>query len=398
MNRELGNQAQRGDPSNGGALAVFTPCLGLPSETFIHRHATAILPGRTVVVTNKLLHRSRATGERGVPALVLPVRPGPVAVLERMATRTFHSGLGWPPTRRQAEDAGKFLRAHGVTAVLLEYLHHGAHWAPFLRGLGARIVAHAHGYDVSSLLRHETVRRSYRAYDERERIVTVSEYSKGRLVEIGIEPTRISVVPCGVDVPISVPEPAEAAGGVVRCLAVGRLVPKKGILHTLRSFARARTCGVAMALDVVGDGPLRRAAMAEAARLCLGRAVTFHGTLASAEVRRLGAASDIFLHHAVRDSRSGDEEGLPVALLEAMAAGLPVVSTVHAGIPEAVTEGENGFLVPAGDESAMADRITLLAESADLRYRMGRRSWEFAAARFSWQRERDVLLKLLGLV
>ena len=83
--------------------------------------------------------------------------------------------------------------------------------------------------------------------------------------------------------------------------------------------------------------------------------------------------ADVFVQHSITDSHTGDQEGLPVAVLEAMASGLPVVATRHAGIPEAVVEGETGYLVEEGDIGAMAGHIARLAEDHTLRSKMARR-------------------------
>jgi glycosyltransferase involved in cell wall biosynthesis len=97
------------------------------------------------------------------------------------------------------------------------------------------------------------------------------------------------------------------------------------------------------------------------------------------------------------DPVSGDSEGLPVSIIEAMAHGLPVVSTRHAGIPEAVVHGETGLLVEEGDLSAMAEAILRLAHDAALRDKMGLAAHERARAHFTWQLERDRLREVLGL-
>ncbi len=81
-----------------------------------------------------------------------------------------------------------------------------------------------------------------------------------------------------------------------------------------------------------------------------------------------------------------------------MACGLPVVSTRHAGIPEAVTDGGNGFLVDEGDSAAMGARLVELASDPGLRLRMGEAGWQQARRRFSWERERSELLRILGLI
>ena len=86
-----------------------------------------------------------------------------------------------------------------------------------------------------------------------------------------------------------------------------------------------------------------------------------------------------------------------MAILEAMAEGLPVISTRHAGIPEAVLDGETGCLVEEGDSIGMAERIIHLVRNPGLRFRLGRTGWQRAKVHFSWEKERSQLLKVLGL-
>src|SRR5262249_1315641 len=107
--------------------------------------------------------------------------------------------------------------------------------------------------------------------------------------------------------------------------------------------------------------------------------------------------SDLFLQHAMTDPFTGDQEGLPVAILEAMASGLPVVSTDHAGIPEAVVDGTSGYIVSEGDTRAMAERILALAGDPDLRARMGLAGWQRVRDFYSWEKERRDLLDIFGL-
>src|SRR5207249_2345004 len=120
-------------------------------------------------------------------------------------------------------------------------------------------------------------------------------------------------------------------------------------------------------------------------------AVTLHGDQAPPFVDGLLAGADVFMQHSMRDPETGDEEGLPVAILEAMAHGLPVVSTVHAGIPEAVVDGATGRLSAEGDVDAMALHLAHLAEDREERLRLGTAGWRRARDRFTWAEERSRL-------
>jgi colanic acid/amylovoran biosynthesis glycosyltransferase len=129
----------------------------------------------------------------------------------------------------------------------------------------------------------------------------------------------------------------------------------------------------------------------------LGDAVSLRGRLHHHDVLDLLSSADVFVQHSVTDVVTGDEEGLPVAILEAMAASPPVIATQHPGIREAVVDGTTAFLVDEGDWPAMAHRLVQVADDRALRARMGHAGWRRARACFTWDRERVTLLELLGL-
>jgi len=138
----------------------------------------------------------------------------------------------------------------------------------------------------------------------------------------------------------------------------------------VEACALLRARGVPVVCDLIGEGPLRRAIEARVAAAGLRQIVRFHGGLPRPEVSRLLAAADAAVL-ASHPTRSGKREGIPVALMEAMASGLPVVATAISGIPELVQSGLTGFLVPPRDPDALADALQRLAADPDLRQQMG---------------------------
>lgn len=163
-------------------------------------------------------------------------------------------------------------------------------------------------------------------------------------------------------------------------LHVGRLVEKKGTEVLLQAVARLPDAK----LVVIGDGPERGRLERKAARL--GPRVQFLGALDSTEVAEWMQRATILAAPSMT-ARDGDAEGLPTVIVEAAACGLPVAATRHSGIPEAVVDGETGFLVPEGDAHALAERIALLLGSAGLRERMGRAARAMAEAKFDLRRQ-----------
>jgi glycosyltransferase involved in cell wall biosynthesis len=158
---------------------------------------------------------------------------------------------------------------------------------------------------------------------------------------------------------------------------VGRFVEKKGIDDLLSALASIRAAKPRAVL--IGDGPLEPQMRARAADL--GVQATFLGAQPPAEVARHLAASRMLVAPS-RTARDGDTEGLPTTILEAAAVGLPVVSTRHSGIPEAVVDGETGLLGAEADPVALAGNIARLLDDEDLRRRLGRAARERVRARF----------------
>jgi glycosyltransferase involved in cell wall biosynthesis len=179
-------------------------------------------------------------------------------------------------------------------------------------------------------------------------------------------------------------------------------VRKKAPLLTLEAFRRARSSCPTLHLDYVGSGELFPAAQQFIRDHALGQCVELHGAEPNEVVQERMRHADIFIQHSVTDPKTGDEEGLPISILEALAHGLPVVSTRHAGIPEIVQEGVMGFLVDEGDSQGMAERLLAerlleLVRDPQLRQRMGLAGWQRVKERFTWERERSDLLKILKL-
>jgi glycosyltransferase involved in cell wall biosynthesis len=160
-----------------------------------------------------------------------------------------------------------------------------------------------------------------------------------------------------------------APGDRLRLLAVGRFVEKKGFSVLLDACAQLRAQEFPLELTLVGDGPLRGQFLAQCARLHLGELVQFAGWLDETTLREAYAWADLFCCPSVIDAQ-GDRDGLPNVVLEAMAAGLPVIGSAISGIPESIADGVTGLLVPPGDPAALAMAICCCAD-IDVRVPMG---------------------------
>jgi glycosyltransferase involved in cell wall biosynthesis len=371
-------------------LAVISPWIGTRSETFIYRHMTELLPGKTVVVARKEAPHLDDR-EMQFPYLVLGER--------KLNWQWLYCGILYflklnklSPVQVKVE---QYLRRHRVKIVLSEYLDTSLKWLDVAQKMGIRFFAHAHGYDISKALRNPAMRRLYLGLEAADGIITMSEHSRNRLIGLGLSEGKISVIPYGIEVS-DIPRNRQS-NATIRCLAVGRMVAKKAPMHTLEAFRRACLINPRLRLDYVGDGELLDEARQFIHAHALNDKVLLHGSQPNPVVQGLMKNVDIFLQHSRTDPVTGDEEGLPVAILEAMANSLPVVSTRHAGIPEAVVEGVTGFLVDEGDIEDMALYIVQLANNAKLRNQFGQTAWERAKRHFSWEIEQSALSKVLGL-
>ena len=325
-----------------GTLAIFANDLG---ASFIDKHIAGIAPGCAVAV-----------GRYGGIAALASQWPVtcPALFTDRWALRLpvrLAMRAGFDGEHLLHGAVRRFLTKHQVSAVLGEYLDEFLPFVPLLDAMGIPYVVQGHGIDVSARLRDPGMAERYLAYRSARAILTRCELQRQRLIDLGLPADKVHVNHGGVDVPPAAQERPASAGK--RLLAIGVMVPKKAPIYLLEAFRLAALRDPELSLDYVGGGTLLPAArqFIDLHRLN----VRLHGVASEADKARLVSECGVFVQHSMTDPITGDEEGLPAAIQEAMAAGMAVVSTRHAGIPEAVIEGETGLLVAEGDAAGMAE-------------------------------------------
>jgi glycosyltransferase involved in cell wall biosynthesis len=186
--------------------------------------------------------------------------------------------------------------------------------------------------------------------------------------------------------------PSTAAAETPVILSVGRLIEKKGLGDLLAAVAILRR-GRRFRVEIIGSGPLQPALEADVKRRGLEDVVTFRGALPQEEVRRAYQRATIFALPCVVTAQ-GDRDGMPTVLLEAMASGVPVVSTAVSGIPELIAAGHDGLLVAPHDPGTLADALGLLLADAQLRDRLAQAARNKIDTQFAIERSAQQLLTL----
>jgi colanic acid/amylovoran biosynthesis glycosyltransferase len=213
-------------------------------------------------------------------------------------------------------------------------------------------------------------------------VSVVGDHLRRQVIErVGLSADRIMVNCMGVDTSqlTTLGRDRCSTAGRLHMVTVARLHPNKGHLHALAAINRGIRSGLDLHYTIAGGGPFVDSIRSRVIDLGLESRVTLTGTLSEIEVANLLSRADAFLLPS-----EGLGEAWPVSVMEAMAAGLPVVASEIGATPEMITPGEDGFLVQQGDELALLDMITLLATNLHLRSRVG------DAARRTAQRRFDV--------
>jgi colanic acid/amylovoran biosynthesis glycosyltransferase len=319
------------------------------------------------------------------------IRHRPAAYLGALLKVTGR--FSWTAWKRfgQAVHLARFCRRQGIRHVHAAFAHSPtsvAYWNQLLTGLPYSFGGHAKDIFLSK------PRSLRRKLDEARFAWTCSRAGQSLLVSLGSR-TVVHFGYHGIDLDVFRPPEPKPPGpdGRRRILCVARLVPKKGISYLVEAAARLGP-GLDFEMVLVGSGPERESLEARARELGLQDRLTFLGSLSPREVRlEYAAAHVVVLPSVVLDS--GDRDGIPNVLIEAMAMGVPVVSTDAGGIPELVEDGVTGLVVPqrAVDELSRAIEKTLQQPvEARKRSEEGRRR---VAQRFDLHRNSVRLASLL---
>lgn len=262
----------------------------------------------------------------------------------------------------------QLLRENRVEVMLAEYGVTATELLPCCKELGIPLVTHFHGFDVFD---RELVGRmsGYRELlAQGAGAVVVSGPMKERILEVGAQRDRLLVNPCGVDPQRFAPSDPGTAPPLF--VSVGRFAHTKSPNLLLAAFRRVAEARPQARLVMVGDGPLWESCVHYVKAEGLTEQVELVGRLDHVAVAGMMRRARAFVQHSI-SALNGDSEGTPVAVLEAMSTGLPVIATRHMGIGEAVVHGETGLLCEEHDVETMARHMVTVIDDPAMASRMG---------------------------
>ncbi|CAL9603812.1 GDP-mannose-dependent alpha-(1-6)-phosphatidylinositol monomannoside mannosyltransferase [Streptomyces sp. enrichment culture] len=362
-------------------------------QAFLHNMALRLDPARLVVYAS-----TWKRGREGREATAAFDAEQPFTVVRDSTTMLL-------PTPAATRRAVGLLREHGCTAVWFGAAAPLGLMAPALRRAGAeRLVATTHGHEAGWAQLPAARQLLRRIGDSTDTLTYLGEYTRSRIAG-ALTPeaaARMVQLPPGVDEKTFHPE---SGGAEVRArlgltdrpvvVCVSRLVPRKGQDTLIQAMPRILAAEPEAVLLIVGGGPYEKDLRRLARETGVAGSVRFTGAVPWAELPAHYGAGDVFAMPC-RTRRGGlDVEGLGIVYLEASATGLPVVAGDSGGAPDAVLDGETGWVVRGGDPEEAADRIVTLLGDAELRRRMGERGRRWVEEKWRWDLLAEDLRTLL---
>jgi colanic acid/amylovoran biosynthesis glycosyltransferase len=368
-------------------LTFFTMRFPVASETFVLNQVTHFIDaGYEVeiisVFPGDLVNRHAAFDEYGLAAKTHYLLPEEkISIVDKLNQRirlvlpkvTRPSLLRSLNVRRYGAQSSKLLLPSIVanakqtfTAdVFLVHFGYAGALANKLRELGVLKGKQAtvfHGADISRRHILEEHKLDYvNLFRQSELMLPISHLWENRLIEMGCPPEKIHVTRMGIEPEKFNFQPRQAFQTPLRIVSVARLTEKKGLDVAVKASAILKQRGGQFQYTIIGNGDQDEMMRDFIAREGMEDCVSMPGFKPQEEIRRALSEADIFLLPS-KTAADGDMEGIPVALMEAMAVGLPVVSTFHSGIPELIENNVSGWLVEEDDPEALAEMLLKLSQ------------------------------------
>lgn len=285
----------------------------------------------------------------------------------------------------------KALKKYEIDVILVEYGTHAHHLRQVLKASGLPIVVHFHGYDASVNHVVESCNNYKEVFGIAKKIVAVSKVMEQALLKLGCPKNKVVYNVYGPQPMFETVKPTFSKNQFV---AIGRFTDKKAPYYTILAFMKVLDKYPNATLLMAGDGVLMGTCKNLIRYFKLENNIKLIGVVTPEVFMGLLKESLAVVQHSVT-AADGDMEGTPLAVLEASVAGLPVISTHHAGIPDVVVNGETGYLVQEHDVDAMADKMMLLLNNKSLAKTLGMQGKQYIKNNFSLKRHISSLDNLM---
>lgn len=257
-----------------------------------------------------------------------------------------------------------------------------------------KLITSFHGYDFSRSIRQKGSGFYNELFKIGDLFTVNTNFTKKNIMDIGCAENKIIKLSMGLDINFfRFCERNLQEGAIVKLLTIGRLVEKKGLEYSIKAVANVAKMYPNIEYNIIGDGELRERLERLIHELNMSHKIKLLGSKTQDEVKQLFQESHVFILPSVTAS-NGDMEGQGLVLQEAQAVGLPVLSTLHNGIPEGVVDGKSGFLVPEKDVHSMSEKLYYLIIHPELWGEMGRIGREFVEKNYDIKKLNLELLKI----
>ena len=357
-------------------IAIYLQHYLAPSMTFIYRQlkSVEIKHNLLVICSDRVENRAKFPFEK----IFLKRRNLIRFKKSRYYNKLFgsHSLLSINPriSLTQTKYFSEILHKNHVKLIHAHFGPSGIEILPIAKDLKIPLVVSFHGYDGSILLKYEGYKQKLKRLFGYSHVIVPSHYMLNELNERVGNLVNYSIVNYGIPLDdFRYVKRASVKNKVDRdekltFLQVSNFVEKKGHFYTVSAFKELLIFYPNVQLVLVGDGYLKGEIQELVNNLGLNKKVIFPGEVDHKQVSKFMSNADVFLHHSIT-STQGDKEGIPNVIMEAMATGLPCISTFHAGIPELIKDGINGFLVEERNvESYVQKMIKLVDSSSNFSY------------------------------
>jgi len=272
------------------------------------------------------------------------------------------------------------MQQQGIQHIHAHFCNHPALAALIIHRLtGIPFSFTAHGSDL-----HKDKRMLDRKTAASAFAVTISNFNKQEMIKACGESRRdkIQIIRCGIDPEVFLPASQKNGKSLFRIICVASFEEVKGHKYLVEACRLLRDAGIDFVCDLIGDGPVAGQIARQIAEANLKDKVIMHGSRKRQEVADMMRAADVKVLASV-PTAEGKREGIPVVIMEAMASGMPVISTQLSGIPELVDDGRTGILVQPGDAEALFCALQKFYKDSELRYKMGRAGREKVLREFN---------------